>query len=166
VLDADGNAPALSVIGGKITTYRRLAEQALEKLAPYLGPLPAPWTAGSALPGGDIPGGDVEQLALSLQRLYPFLEGGRARRIARAYGTRALRWLDGARSARDLGEDFGGGLTRREVDYLVREEWARSAEDVYWRHSKTGLAASAGDRARLDDWFAARFSSGAAASAT
>ena len=109
------------------------------------------WTSATPLPGGDILGGDVDVLAAALGRLWPFLGEADARRIARAYGTRASRWLEGARTRDDLGEDFGGGMTRREVDYLVREEWARSADDVYWRHSKTGLRATPVDRQRLQE---------------
>ncbi len=152
-LDATGGgAPLLSVIGGKLTTYRQLAELALERLAPYLGGLAGSWTASAPLPGGDIPGGDVDGYASDLQRRWPFLGERQSRRLARAYGTRAATLLEGAQSGADLGEDFGGGMTAREVDYLVREEWARSAHDVYWLHSKTGLHAAPADRQRLDDY--------------
>ena len=157
-LDLDtegGGAPALSVIGGKITTYRRLSEQALDALAPFLPAMRGPWTAGQPLPGGDILNGDVGLLAAALHRLWPFLGEADARRIARAYGTRARAWLEGARSRADLGEDFGGGMTQREVDYLVREEWARSADDICWLHSKTGLDATPADRARLEKYLGA-----------
>jgi glycerol-3-phosphate dehydrogenase len=156
MLDGDaGSAPLLSVVGGKLTTYRRLAELALAKLEPCLGPLRADWTAGAPLPGGDLPGGDVDAFALELERRWPFLGARRSRRLAHAYGTRALRWLEPARSAADLGEEFGGGMTRLEVDYLVREEWARTAHDVHWLHSKTGLHATPADRARLGAYLGA-----------
>ena len=115
----------------------------------------APWTAGQPLPGGDILNGDVDLLAAALHRLWPFLSEAEARRLARAYGTRARVWLEGARSRADLGEDFGGGMTQREVDYLVREEWARTADDIYWLHSKTGLDATPADRQRLDRYLGA-----------
>jgi glycerol-3-phosphate dehydrogenase len=152
-LDAgEGRAPLMSVIGGKLTTYRQLAELALGRLAPYLGALPGPWTATAPLPGGDLPGGDVEVFCADLQRRWPFLGERQARRLARAYGTRAATILDGAQSRADLGEDFGGGMTAREVDYLVREEWARTPHDIYWLHSKTGLWATPADRRRLDDY--------------
>ena len=155
-LDTDGGgAPALSVIGGKITTYRRLSEQALEALAPFLPSMRAPWTARQPLPGGDILNGDVDLLAAALHRLWPFLSEAEARRLARAYGTRARVWLEGTRSRADLGEDFGGGMTQREVDYLVREEWARTADDIYWLHSKTGLDATPADRQRLEKYLGA-----------
>ena len=156
-LDATpGLAPVLSIIGGKLTTYRILAEQALAMLEPYLGALAPPWTSSAPLPGGNIGGGNVDALPASLGRLFPFLDEADCRRLARAYGTRAMRLLDGAKSRADMGEEFGGGLTRREVDYLVREEWARSAEDVLWRHTKCGLFATPADRARLEDYLAAR----------
>ncbi len=155
-LDATGGgAPVLSVIGGKITTYRRLAERALDALAPFLPSMRGPWTSDEPLPGGDVLGGDVDFLAAALRRLWPFLSEADARRIARAYGTRARRWLEGVRTRADLGQDFGGGMTQREVDYLVREEWARTAHDVYWLHSKTGLRATPADRRRLADYLGA-----------
>ena len=152
VLDIDaaqGQAPVLSVFGGKITNYRSVAEQGLARLEPYLEPLGAPWTLTAPLPGGDIPGGDVVAFIDKVRRHWPFLDEPQARRLARAYGTRISRLLDGVGSRADMGEDFGGGLTRVEVDFLIREEWARSAEDLYWRHTKTGLHASPADQQRL-----------------
>ncbi|MBM4218082.1 MAG: glycerol-3-phosphate dehydrogenase [Gammaproteobacteria bacterium] len=154
-LDAGaGRAPLLSVVGGKLTTYRRLADLALGKLAPWLGTLPGEWTATAPLPGGDLPGGDVETFAQELARRWPFVGERRCRRLTRAYGTRAIGLLEPVRAAADLGEDFGGGMTRLEVDYLVCEEWARTAHDIHWLHSKTGLRATAEDRRRLDDYLA------------
>jgi glycerol-3-phosphate dehydrogenase len=152
VLDVDAppsGAPVLSVFGGKITTYRRLAEHALKKLEPHLGPMAKPWTGAAPLPGGDIPGGDMDAFITDVRRRWPFLDALHARRLAHAYGTRISRLLGGVHSREDMGEDFGGGLTRVEVDYLVREEWAASAEDLYWRHSKAGLYASPADERRL-----------------
>jgi glycerol-3-phosphate dehydrogenase len=152
-LDAPaGGAPVLSVIGGKLTTYRRLAEFALEKLAPHLGPMPGPWTSSAPLPGGDFPRGDVDAFVAELRSRWPFLGDTGSRRLARAYGTRALRLLEPVRSRTDMGEAFGGGMTRLEVDYLMREEWARTAEDILWRHSKIGLSASPADQRRLRDY--------------
>ena len=152
VLDLDapqGQAPVLSVFGGKITTYRRLAELALEKLESQLEPMASPWTLTVPLPGGDIPGGDVDAFIADVRRRWPFLDAPQARRLAHAYGTRIAQVLAGVSSREAMGEDFGGGLTRVEVDFLIREEWARSAEDIYWRHSKTGLNASPADQRRL-----------------
>jgi glycerol-3-phosphate dehydrogenase len=146
---AEDRAPMLSVIGGKLTTYRQLAELALERLEPFLGPLPGSWTATAPLPGGDIPGGDVEAFSLQLQRSWPFLGERECRRLAHAYGSLAPGLLADARSRADLGEEFGGGMTAREADYLVREEWARTAHDIHWLHSKTGLWATPADHQRL-----------------
>jgi glycerol-3-phosphate dehydrogenase len=155
-LDAPaGGAPVLTVLGGKLTTYRRLAEFALDKLAPHLGPMSGPWTASAPLPGGDFPRGDLDAFAAELRSRWPFVGEAECRRLARAYGTRALRLLEPVRSPADMGEAFGGGLTRLEVDYLMREEWARTAEDVLWRHSKIGLGTSAADQQRLRDYVGA-----------
>ncbi len=135
-LDApEGQAPSLSVFGGKITTYRRLAEAALAKLR-IDG---ASWTAGAALPGGDIALGDFEAFLADLAAAYPFLSPPQARRVARAYGTRAARWLGAAKRTDDLGRDFGAGLTEVEIGYLTAQEFARTADDVLWRRSKLGL---------------------------
>ncbi|MGB6356829.1 MAG: glycerol-3-phosphate dehydrogenase [Steroidobacteraceae bacterium] len=151
VLDVEAarGAPVLSVFGGKITTYRRLAEHALGKLEPHLGPLGKPWTGKVPLPGGDIPGADVPAFIDEVRRRWPFLDAVQAQRLAHAYGTRISRLLAGVDSRQSMGEDFGGGLTKLEVDFLVREEWAASAEDIYWRHTKAGLHASAADERRL-----------------
>jgi glycerol-3-phosphate dehydrogenase len=152
VLDLDvsaGQAPILSVFGGKITTYRRLAEHALEKLLPYLAvPHPASWTATVPLPGGEMPQGFDAFLA-ALQAAHPWLSPDMARRLAHAYGTHCDSILGGARGMSDLGEDFGAGLTEAELIYLVRQEWAHDAEDVLWRRSKLGLHLDAAQRAHV-----------------
>ncbi len=142
-LQTDCGAPVLSVYGGKITTYRRLAEAALHQLLPALG-LQADdsWTAAQALPGGDLPGGDLAAFTRhSLQR-WPGLPPTLVTRLARLYGTRLAQILGDARQLSDLGRDFGGGLTTREVAYLVRVEWARSAEDILRRRTRLWLAGS------------------------
>ena len=160
-LDTPGGAPLLSIYGGKITTYRRLSEEALEKLEPYLkGNLAKEgWTAHSTLPGGDfaIDGGPA--LALELQRNYPFLSAAHALRLVHAYGTRARNVLGSARSAADLGRDFGATLTEAEVRYLMAQEWAVSAEDIVWRRSKLGLRMTAAEIAALDEWLTAHHAS-------
>jgi glycerol-3-phosphate dehydrogenase len=145
----------LTVLGGKLTTYRRLAEFALEKLEPQLGPIPGLWTSSAPLPGGDFPRGDIDAFVAGLRARWPFLGDAESRRLARAYGTRALRLLEPVRARADMGDTFGGGMTRLEVDYLMREEWARTAEDILWRHSKTGLRATAADQQRLRDYVGA-----------
>ena len=140
VEDDGGVAPVLSIFGGKITTYRRLAEHALEKLAPYLPQGLAPsWTADTPLPGGAMPNADFDAWYAWFRSRAPFLPEPLAHRLARDYGTRALTILGDAASLVDLGEDFGAGLTRAEVDYLVANEWARQSDDILWRRSKLGL---------------------------
>ena len=142
VLECDATserAPLLSVFGGKITTFRRLAEEALDLLAPSLPGLKKAWTADAALPGGDIPNADFEGFLANFQRSAPWLPETLARRYARAYGTRVDRLLAGARNLAELGEDFGGGLYEAEIEYLTDQEWAQTAEDILWRRSKLGL---------------------------
>jgi glycerol-3-phosphate dehydrogenase len=138
--DADEAAPLLSVFGGKITTYRHLAESAVAQLARWLPQLEGPsWTATKPLPGGDFPVRDAAVVGNALRTDYPFLGAATAKRLARTYGTCAEKWLGKAKSWADLGEDFGHGLTAAEVDYLVGQEWARTAEDILWRRTKLGL---------------------------
>lgn len=147
-----GEAPLLNIFGGKITTYRHLAEQALKKLAdcfPEAGPA---WTAGAPLPGGDFPVLGFETLISEISTAHPYLAPELARRLCQAYGTRTWQILDGAESMDDLGIDFGGGLTEREVAYLRDREWAVSAEDILWRRSKLGLRLTREQQARLADW--------------
>lgn len=155
-LDAPGGAPLLSIYGGKITTYRRLAEEALEKLSPYLKGDKARegWTAKAALPGGDMDVSAVAALADELRRDYPFLTAAHANRLAHAYGTRARKTLGAAKSMADLGQAFGATLTEAEVRYLISNEWARTAEDIVWRRSKLGLRLSQAEIAALDNWIA------------
>ncbi|WP_029349106.1 glycerol-3-phosphate dehydrogenase [Bosea sp. 117] len=149
--DGEGRPPLLSVFGGKITTYRRLAEHAVEKLKAYLPGADKPsWTGRAPLPGGDFGVADQPRVVAQLKRAHPWLDEALARRLVVAYGTRALRLLDGARSAGDLGRVFGADLTEAEVLYLMREEWARSAEDVLWRRSKLGLRFTPDEVAALD----------------
>ncbi|MET0970198.1 MAG: glycerol-3-phosphate dehydrogenase, partial [Tardiphaga sp.] len=156
-LDLPGGLPLLSIYGGKITTYRRLAEEALEKLAPYLKGTKAKegWTADAALPGGDFDVSAGDALIGEIQRDYPFVTPAHARRLVRAYGTRATKMLGSAKSAADLGRDFGATLSEREVRYLMANEWAVDAEDIVWRRSKLGLRLSKDQIAALDDWLAA-----------
>ncbi len=157
-LDTPGGAPLLSIYGGKITTHRRLAEEVLERLAPYLKGTKARegWTAKSPLPGGDMDVSAIPALTAELVREYPFLTPAHASRLAHAYGTRASKWLGNAKSLADLGPSFGATLTESEVRYLMSVEWARTAEDVVWRRSKLGLRLSAAEIAAIDDWMAAR----------
>ncbi len=132
-------APLLCVFGGKITTYRRLAEEALDLLTLSLSHMKAAWTADAALPGGDIPNADFDGFLAGFRRSTPWLPEVLARRYARAYGTRVDRLLAGARSVAELGEDFGGGLFEAEISYLISQEWSQTADDILWRRSKLGL---------------------------
>jgi glycerol-3-phosphate dehydrogenase len=149
-LDATG-APLLNIFGGKITTYRRLAEHALQKLAPLIGGGPD-WTAGVPMPGGDFKVADRDRLVDDLRRDYPFLTARWALRLIRAYGTESREILGPARSAADLGRDFGATLTEAELRWLMTREWARTAEDVVWRRSKLGLRLSPAEVQAIDDW--------------
>ncbi|WGW05018.1 glycerol-3-phosphate dehydrogenase [Tropicibacter oceani] len=154
-LDSDG-APLLNIFGGKITTYRRLAESAMDKLADHLPGLAGAWTAGVPLPGGDFPVTGVDRLIDDLRARFAFLGDRWARRMVRAYGTEAAEILGTAKTPADLGRDFGATLTEAEVIWLMDKEYARTAEDVVWRRNKLGLRLSAAQIAALDDWMAAR----------
>ena len=154
--DGPGRAPLLSVFGGKITTYRRLAEAALARLAGAFPGAGAPWTAQAPLPGGDFPWDGAGAQVAALRARYPFLDPRHARRLVRYYGTRASALLGDARRAEDLGRRFGADLTEREVAYQMEREWAREAADVLWRRTKLGLRLSPGEAASLEEWMAAR----------
>jgi glycerol-3-phosphate dehydrogenase len=161
-LDTPGGAPLLSIYGGKITTYRRLSEEALERLSPYLrsnkarqGSTEKGWTATAALPGGDLDVSAIPALTAELQRSYPFLSTAHAGRLAHAYGSLAAKVLGPAKSMADLGTSFGATLTESEVRYLIANEWARSAEDIVWRRSKLGLRLSEREIAAIEVWIAA-----------
>ncbi|MEM8958579.1 MAG: glycerol-3-phosphate dehydrogenase [Pseudomonadota bacterium] len=151
-VDDSGGAPALNVFGGKITTYRRLAEAALEKIVPHVPVKRGAWTAGVPLPGGDFPVDGVEALISELRSDYPFLTGPWARRLVRAYGVEAREMLGAAQSAADLGREFGATLTEAEVRWLMGHEYARTAEDVLWRRSKLGLRLSTDEAETLNNW--------------
>ncbi|WP_428927438.1 glycerol-3-phosphate dehydrogenase [Marinibacterium sp. SX1] len=152
-LDRTG-APLLSVFGGKITTYRRLAESALEKIGGVIDVARGPWTAGVALPGGDIEVAGVDPAVAALQERYPFLAPGEALRLFRTYGTETAEVLGAATDRAGLGRDFGGGLSEAEVRWLMTREYARTAADVLWRRTKLGLRLSE-DEARALEVFMA-----------
>lgn len=156
-LAADGSTPILSVFGGKITTYRHLAESAVAELAAHLPILGGNgWTASRPLPGGDFAMDGAPDLAKALANEYPFLGERLTNRLVRSYGTRARAWLGTAKSPADLGHHFGHGLYQSEVDYLVCFEWARSADDILWRRTKLGLRFSDEERTALDDYLHAK----------
>jgi glycerol-3-phosphate dehydrogenase len=146
------NAPVLSIFGGKITTYRKLAEAALAELRPFFPAMGPSWTHAAPLPGGDLPGGDRDAWLAELRQRYPALPADLLRALARRHGTRALAVLADTRSPADLGEDFGAELTEREIRYLQRDEWAVTADDVLWRRTKCGLAMTGAARARVAEF--------------
>jgi glycerol-3-phosphate dehydrogenase len=155
-LDASpGAAPLITIFGGKITTYRRLAEAVMDKLAPHPA-AGAPWTAGAALPGGDFPQDGFELLIAEFHHDFPFLADAHLRRLLRAYGLRTRLLLGPASSAADLGQHFGADLYEAEVLYLMNHEWAETASDVLWRRSKLGLHIDTAGAAALSDWMKAR----------
>ncbi|MEQ9637898.1 MAG: glycerol-3-phosphate dehydrogenase [Devosia marina] len=154
-LDGDaGNGAVVNVFGGKLTTSRRLAESVLEKIEEVLGKKGPAWTKSATLPGGDF---GPKSFDAELRRLgmdYPHMNAGLLRRMMRLYGTRTKAVLGEARSEADLGAHFGADLYAAEVDYLVANEWARTAQDVLWRRTKLGLKVSAENVARLEDYLA------------
>jgi glycerol-3-phosphate dehydrogenase len=154
-LDAPDGAPALlSVLGGKITTYRRLAETALSLLQPHLpavaGQAPG-WTGRVVLPGGDFPVNGFEALLAATAARFPFVPPTTLRRLLRAYGTRTTQLIGNATCYADLGQVYGADLTEAELRYLMQAEWACTAQDVVWRRSKLGLRLTAAEVAAIDD---------------
>ncbi|MBB5192225.1 glycerol-3-phosphate dehydrogenase [Silvimonas terrae] len=152
-LDEKG-PPLVSVFGGKITTYRKLAEQVVDMISPRLGRYRPTWTGNAPLPGGDIPKADFPAFHSRLARQYPWLPASLLKRYAHAYGTRIHTLLGQARSLADLGECIVPGLYELEARYLVEVEWAQTAEDILWRRSKLKLHAGPGAEATLTRWLA------------
>lgn len=156
-LDGDAaNGAVINVFGGKLTTSRRLAESVLEKIEEVLGKKGPAWTKSATLPGGDF---GPKSFDAELRRLgmdYPQMNAGLLRRMMRLYGTRAKAVLGTARSEADLGTHFGADLYAAEVDYLVANEWARTAQDILWRRTKLGLKVGAEDATRLEEYLAAQ----------
>lgn len=150
----DGQPPMLSIFGGKITTARKLAEHALEKLEGAGVRMGKAWTDGAALPGGDM--ASFELFLQELSAAYPALDPAWLEALARRHGTRARSVLDGTAAVTDLGRDFGGGLYVREVDWLCHEEWAVDAEDILWRRTKCGLHMTPEQRTAFTDYMVSR----------
>ena len=148
-------APLLSVFGGKITTYRRLAEDAVDLLGSLLGTRADPWTVGATLPGGDVPDGSFAVFLRTVERRYPWLPPRLHQRYAHAYGTRIERMLGAAAALAELGAELLPGLYEREVEYLCRVEFARTAQDILWRRTKLGLHLPGANLAPLEGWLAA-----------
>jgi glycerol-3-phosphate dehydrogenase len=155
-LDQGAGAPVLHVIGGTITTYRKLAQAALARIARLLPVTGRDWTAGAALPGGDFPPDGVAALVTELAARHPFLTRDQALRMVRAYGTEARGILGQARRVQDLGRDFGAGLSEAELDWMVTREWACTAQDALWRRSKLGLRMTEAQVAAVAAWLDAR----------
>lgn len=151
-LSSEQQLPLLSVFGGKITTYRKLAEAALQQLQVFFPEMTAPWTATEVLPGAENLSHHLEDLVLEIQQQVPDVPVSLAQRWANAYGTRVWRMLDQASCLYNLGRDFGHGLYAAEVDYLVDNEWATQSDDILWRRSKLGLLFSASEIADLDEY--------------
>lgn len=142
IADEDGNLPILNIFGGKLTTYRRLAESALAKLEPYFPDMGASWTANATLPGGEIPNADITAFQREMQQHYPWAPVEMINRLCHQYGARMHRILDGAHSLEDLGVCFGQDLFEREVNYLQQHEWAQTEDDIIWRRTKLKLCLS------------------------
>jgi glycerol-3-phosphate dehydrogenase len=152
----EGAAPLLTIYGGKLTTYRKLAQHALRKILPKLGREPRKWTSGAPLPGGDMPGADFAAFLRALGAEFPFLPPELGERYARLYGTRARRMLNDARAMADLGECLGADLYEREVAFLHETEWAETPDDVLWRRTKLGLFMSPEQRAKIAEKMSGR----------
>jgi glycerol-3-phosphate dehydrogenase len=150
---ADGRTPLLSVYGGKLTTYRKLAEHAMSELRAPLRFDAREWTRGSTLPGGDIPNGDFEAFVHGQAPRYPFAPAKLVRRLCRSYGTRIEKVLGSAKSLGDLGKEFGPHLYEAELQYMRDQEWARTGHDALWRRSKLGLLLDSAQQARVAAWF-------------
>jgi glycerol-3-phosphate dehydrogenase len=149
-LDAPrGEAPLLSVFGGKITTYRRLAERALAQLSSFFPQMGAPWTAQAHLPGGELPQGTPDAFCTALSARYPALPPVLLCGLVSRHGARTEDVLGSAKTVDDLGTAFGAHLYAREIDYFVTHEWARCAEDVLWRRTKAGLHLTGEEQARV-----------------
>jgi glycerol-3-phosphate dehydrogenase len=153
VLDDDQQLPLLSVFGGKITTYRRLAEAALLRLAPWFANAGMPWTADTALPGGEFERAERDQQLQQIRQAYPGFDAGWLAMAFARHGLLLARLLQGARHWSDLGRDFGGGLTEREARWFIENEWAREPDDILWRRTKCGLHMNPAERAEFAAWF-------------
>ena len=164
-LDETAGAPLLNIFGGKITTYRKLAEQALQQISEHIPQMGRAWTAGVALPGGDFPVDGVGETIHQLTTRFPFLTARWAKRLVKAYGNEAFDVLGAANLATDLGEDFGATLTEREVAWLMDKEFAQTAKDVIWRRSKLGLRLTDAQIERLQSWMHSRLDASPAAQA-
>uniref|UniRef100_UPI002896BB89 glycerol-3-phosphate dehydrogenase n=1 Tax=Pantoea sp. CTOTU49201 TaxID=2953855 RepID=UPI002896BB89 len=156
-LDDQQNAPLLHVFGGKITTFRKLAEHAIQKLSPFFPNMGADWTRGATLPGGDMPHADFDSFLEQVKARWPWLPQPLRKHYARLYGTRIDKLIGHANALGDLGRHFGGQLYEAEVRYLVEKEWAQQAEDVLWRRTKHKLHLDDAQQQAFTQWFNATF---------
>ncbi len=150
--DEKGHSPFLTILGGKLTTYRKLAENALDKLGPYFLDLKPTWTATSCLPGGDLATDSFQEFVNSLYVEFSFLPQNIVSSMARRYGALIYKILMGVKSIKDLGQNFGDEMTELEVNYLLKEEWARSLEDILWRRTKCGLTMTQQHQKDLEEY--------------
>ncbi|MEQ8480533.1 MAG: glycerol-3-phosphate dehydrogenase [Hoeflea sp.] len=150
--DGSGDARVINIFGGKITTYRRLAEALLAKVEDAIGLRGSPWTMNSALPGGEFAVDEYEDVLSTISASYPFLDVTNCERLVRAYGLKCREILAGAKSFEDMGEHFGHGLTAAEVRYLISQEWAWTSADVLWRRSKLGIRFTQEQTGRLETY--------------
>lgn len=151
IADEGGKAPLLSVFGGKLTTYRKLAEHALEKLVSYYPGIGNAWTKSGVLPGGDM-GTDRDSYAKTLQARHPWLPEAVAVHYAHTYGSRAEVLLANRHSLDEMGEAFGHGLYEAELAYLVKHEWVKELDDAIWRRTKLGMWLSEEEKRRVAEW--------------
>ncbi len=152
--ETEGSLKFINIFGGKITTYRRLAETMLEKIGSIIGNTGSPWTERSTLPGGEFSVEEYEQLVANVREQFSFLDVGLTERLVRAYGMKVYDVFQGAKSEADMGIDFGNGLSEAEVRYLIENEWAQTADDVLWRRSKLGIRFSKKEKSKLEAFIA------------
>ena len=151
-VNTSAGGPVLNVFGGKITTYRKLAESALNEIDSTLELKTLKWTAGAFLPGGDVPVGGIKALQDALKKILPFINDFTIRRLIRQYGTQASKIFQGVSSVEDLGKDFKQGIYSLEIDWAIENEWVHCAEDFLWRRSKMGIRFTDGSHDELDSY--------------
>ena len=152
----------LSVFGGKITTFRKLSEHALQKLQPWYPQMQPAWTATAPLPGGDLPNADFDAYVVNVQQDYSSLSADLCRALCRRYGTRIHALLQSVSSEADLGEQFANGFYEVEARYLIEHEWAMTVDDVLWRRTKHGVRMTPSQLQRFDQWWSQRMAGSAA----
>ncbi|CUH79779.1 glycerol-3-phosphate dehydrogenase [Tropicibacter naphthalenivorans] len=155
-LDETGGAPLLNIFGGKITTFRELAERGLQRIAHFFPQMGGDWTEDAPLPGGDMQAADYELFRNKMKADYPWMPRALRQHYGRLYGTRVAQIVGAATSLDGLGKHFGGNLYEAEVTYLIQNEWAQTAEDILWRRTKHRLHLTDAEQAAFADWFAAR----------